>query len=546
MSSAAAPAPDAVRLEVFRHLFAALAEEMGAALRRASFSPNIKERRDYSCALFSPRAAAVALGDHMPVHLGAMPMSVEAALSELGALRPGDVACLNDPFEGGTHLPDITLMAAVHAPDGTLLGYVASRAHHSDVGGSTPGSMPLAREIYEEGVRIPPVRLYVEGRRNEDLWRLLLANVRTPTERAGDLDAQMAALNAGASRLREIALRRGTPETLAAMDALVEYADRMVEAGLALIPEGRYGARDAIEDDGFGSGPLPIVAELHVAGRTLTIDFGGTSPQVPGGVNAVAAITSSATRYVVRCVVEALLGERLPAGGGSMSSVRLELPEGSLVNARPPAAVAAGNVETSQRITDVLMSAFAVALPDLMPALSQGTMNNTTVGGLDPRSGEPFAYYETVGGGMGAGPGREGLSGVHVHMSNSLNTPVEALEHAYPFRVTRYAIRRGSGGRGLYAGGDGLRRDLMLLTDARVALLCERRTVGPAGARGGEAGAPGENVLIRGGIEERLPGKATFSVASGDVISIRSPGGGGWGFPGGRSEPRAGTSRRRK
>jgi N-methylhydantoinase B len=546
MSSAAAPAPDAVRLEVFRHLFAALAEEMGAALRRASFSPNIKERRDYSCALFSPRAAAVALGDHMPVHLGAMPMSVEAALSELGALRPGDVACLNDPFEGGTHLPDITLTAAVHAPDGTLLGYVASRAHHSDVGGSTPGSMPLAREIYEEGVRIPPVRLYVEGRRNEDLWRLLLANVRTPTERAGDLDAQMAALNAGASRLREIALRRGTPQTLAAMDALVEYADRMVEAGLALIPEGRYGARDAIEDDGFGSGPLPIVAELHVAGRTLTIDFGGTSPQVPGGVNAVAAITSSATRYVVRCVVEALLGEPLPAGGGSMSSVRLELPEGSLVNARPPAAVAAGNVETSQRITDVLMSAFAVALPDLMPALSQGTMNNTTVGGLDPRSGEPFAYYETVGGGMGAGPGRAGLSGVHVHMSNSLNTPVEALEHAYPFRVTRYAIRRGSGGRGLYAGGDGLRRDLMLLTDARVALLCERRTVGPAGARGGEAGAPGENVLIRGGIEERLPGKATFSVASGDVISIRSPGGGGWGFPGGRSEPRAGTSRRRK
>jgi N-methylhydantoinase B len=546
MSSAAAPAPDAVRLEVFRHLFAALAEEMGAALRRASFSPNIKERRDYSCALFSPRVAAVALGDHMPVHLGAMPMSVEAALSELGALRPGDVACLNDPFEGGTHLPDITLTAAVHAPDGTLLGYVASRAHHSDVGGSTPGSMPLAREIYEEGVRIPPVRLYVEGRRNEDLWRLLLANVRTPTERAGDLDAQMAALNAGASRLREIALRRGTPQTLAAMDALVEYADRMVEAGLALIPEGRYGARDAIEDDGFGSGPLPIVAELHVAGRTLTIDFGGTSPQVPGGVNAVAAITSSATRYVVRCVVEALLGEPLPAGGGSMSSVRLELPEGSLVNARPPAAVAAGNVETSQRITDVLMSAFAVALPDLMPALSQGTMNNTTVGGLDPRSGEPFAYYETVGGGMGAGPGRAGLSGVHVHMSNSLNTPVEALEHAYPFRVTRYAIRRGSGGRGLYAGGDGLRRDLMLLTDARVALLCERRTVGPAGARGGEAGAPGENVLIRGGIEERLPGKATFSVASGDVISIRSPGGGGWGVPGGRSEPKAGISRRRK
>ena len=538
-TAAAGPpaAPDAVRLEVFRHLFTAVAEEMGAALRRASFSPNIKERRDYSCALFSPGAAAVALGDHMPVHLGAMPMSVEAALSELGALAPGDVACLNDPFRGGTHLPDITLVAAVHAPDGALLGHVASRAHHSDVGGSTPGSMPLAREIYEEGIRIPPVRLYAEGERNEDLWRFLLANVRTPNERAGDLDAQIAALNTGAARLREIALKRGVPETLAAMDGLIAYADRLVEAGLARIPDGRYGARDVIEDDGFGSGPVPIVAELHVTGSTLAIDFGGTSPQVPGGVNAVAAITSSATRYVVRCVVEALLGESLPAGGGSMSAVRLDLPEGSLVNARPPASVAAGNVETSQRITDVLMRAFGVALPDLMPALSQGTMNNTTIGGVDPRSGEPFAYYETVGGGMGAGPEGPGLSGVHVHMSNSLNTPVEALEHAYPFRVTRYAIRRNSGGRGLHAGGDGLQRDVMLLTDARVALLCERRTIGPAGARGGEDGAPGQNVLVRGGIEEALPGKTTFTVAPGDLISIRSPGGGGWGAPAG-TEPR--------
>lgn len=532
----AARAPDAVRLEVFRHLFTALAEEMGAALRRASFSPNIKERRDYSCALFSPEGASVALGDHMPVHLGAMPMSVGAALAELGTLRPGDVACLNDPFRGGTHLPDITLISSVHAPDdGTLLGYVASRAHHSDVGGSTPGSMPLAREIYEEGVRIPPVRLYARGTRNEDLWRLVLANVRTPAERAGDLDAQLAALNTGSARLIEIARRRGVTETLAAMDGLVAYADRLVEAGIERIPDGTYRGSDVIEDDGFGSGPVPIVAELRVAGSTLVIDFHGTSPQVPGGVNAVAAITSSATRYVVRCVVEALLGEPLPAGGGSMSAVRLELPEGSLVNARPPASVAAGNVETSQRVTDVLMRALGQALPDLVPALSQGTMNNTTIGGVDPRTGEPFAYYETVGGGMGAGPGREGLSGVHVHMSNSLNTPVEALEHAYPFRVTRYAIRRGTGGAGLHRGGDGLRRDIMLLTEARVALLCERRTVGPSGARGGEDGAPGENVLVRAGVEERLPGKATFGVAAGDVISIRSPGGGGWGKVPGRS-----------
>ena len=529
---------DPVTLEVFRHLFTALAEEMGASLRRASYSPNIKERRDYSCALFAPDGTAVALGDHMPVHLGAMPMSVEAALAELGTLEEGDVALLNDPFRGGTHLPDITAVAAVREPGtGRLLGYVASRAHHSDVGGSTPGSMPLAREIYEEGLRIPPVRLFRGGERVDDVWRLLLANVRTPEERAGDLDAQVAALHTGRTRLVEMARRRGADIVLASMEALVAYADRLVAAGLARVPDGRWEGEDALEDDGFGSGPIPIRAALLVEGDRLTVDFEGTSPQVPGGVNAVAAITSSATRYVVRCVVEALLGEPLPAGGGSMRGVTLRLPEGSVVNARPPASVAAGNVETSQRITDVLLRAFGAALPGRMPALSQGTMNNTTVGGIDPRTGRGFAYYETVGGGMGAGPEGPGLSGVHVHMSNSLNTPIEALEHAYPFRITRYDIRRGSGGDGFHRGGDGLRRDLMLLGDARVTLLCERRERGPSGAEGGADGAPGENVLVRGGVEERLPGKVTFHARAGDVVSVRSPGGGGWGEPGAGSEP---------
>jgi N-methylhydantoinase B len=498
--------PDAVTLEIFRHLFTALAEEMGAALKRASFSPNIKERRDYSCALFAPDRSAVSLGDHMPVHLGAMPMSVEAALAELGALRAGDVVCLNDPFRGGTHLPDITLLSGVYADDGRTLGYVASRAHHSDVGGMSPGSMPLANEIFQEGLRIPPVLLYEGGERNEDLWKLMLANVRTPVERAGDLDAQLAALHTGSTRLKEIAHRRGVDATLSAMTALVAYADRLVGAGL-------------------------IRATLTVEGDRLVIDFTGTSPQVRGGINAVAAITSSACRYVVRCVVEALLGEPLPAGGGSMSAVELILPPGSLVNAQLPASVAAGNVETSQRITDVLIRAFGEALPDVMPALSQGTMNNHTVGGTDPRTGKAFAYYETVGGGMGAGPGGPGLSGVHVHMSNSLNTPVEALEHAYPFRITRYGIRRGSGGAGRHRGGDGLRRDLEILTSAQVALLCERRSKGPSGFRGGQDGAPGENVLVRGGVEEHLPAKATFTVDEGDVVSLRSPGGGGWGTP---------------
>jgi N-methylhydantoinase B len=523
--------PTPVELEVFRHLFTAIAEEMGAALKRAAYSPNIKERRDYSCAVFDPAGTAIAVGDHMPVHLGAMPMSVAAALADLGPLEPGDVACSNDPFRGGTHIPDVTLLAAVHTDRRELLGYVACRAHHSDMGGSTPGSMPLAREVYEEGLRIPPVRLYRAGTRNEELWRVLLANVRTPHERSGDLEAQLAALRTGRTRLLEIATRRGIEPTLAAMEALIAYADRLVEAGLGKIPDGLYAAEDFLEDDGFGSGPIPIRAEIAVSGSTLGIDFSGTSPQVPGGVNAVAAITSSAARYVVRCIVEALIGEPLPAGGGSMSALKLVLPEASVVNASAPAAVAAGNVETSQRITDVLLAAFAQPLPDVVPALSQGTMNNTTIGGRDPRTGSVFAYYETVGGGMGAGPDGDGLSGVHVHMSNSLNTPIEALEHGYPLRVTRYEIRRGTGGEGRFRGGDGLRRDLIALGPARVTLLTERRQRGPRGARGGRDGAPGENALLRGGVEERLPSKATFSIEAGDVVSVRTPGGGGWGSP---------------
>ena len=533
--------PDAVTLEIFRQLFAALTEEMGAALRRSSFSPNIKERRDYSCALFTPDGVAVALGDHMPVHLGAMPMSVEAALAELGTLDEGDIACLNDPFRGGTHLPDITLIAPVYSgPDGVLLGYVASRAHHSDVGGMTPGSMPLAREIYQEGLRIPPVRLFVRGKRRRGLWDTILANVRTPVERAGDLQAQIAALYTGQVRLLDLVERRGSGAVLGAMYELVAYADRLLLTGIRRMPAGRFEAEDFMDDDGFGHGPVPIRVALEVSRDRLVIDFAGTSPQTEGGINAVAAITSSAVRYVVRCVVEGLLGEALPAGGGSMTCVEQRLPPGSLVNARLPASVAAGNVEASQRITDTLLRAFGEALPDLVPALSQGTMNNTTMGGIDLH-GESFAYYETVGGGMGAGPGRPGLSGVHCHMSNSLNTPVEALEHAYPFRVTRYSLRHGSGGRGRYPGGDGLRRDIMMLVDGGSTLLCERRTRGPAGARGGEDGAPGVNTLVSGGKERILPGKASFEVQAGDIISIQSPGGGGWGSRGDAADRSAGA-----
>lgn len=519
---------DAVRLEVFRHLFTALAEEMGAALRGAAFSPNIKERRDYSCAIFDAAARVVAMGDHMPVHLGALPLSVESA-AKLGQFRPGDVIALNDPFCGGTHLPDITLVRPVFDDGGGLIGYLAVRAHHADVGGIAPGSMPLAREIYQEGLRIPPVRLVQAGRRNDDLWRMLLANVRTPEERAGDLAAQIGCLEIGERRLKDMMARRGGAEVLAAMDGVVAYGERLVRAGIALVPDGRYFAADAIEDDGFGNGPLPICVEITVNAESLAIDFAGSAPQTAGGVNAVTAITISCVRYVVRCIVEALLGQSLPAGGGAMLCVTTRLPERSIVNAAPPASVAAGNVETSQRIADVLFAAFAQALPQLIPAQSQGTMNNITIGGSDPRSGKPFAYYETVGGGMGAAADADGISGSHVHMSNSLNTPVEAIEHAIPVRIRHYALRRGSGGHGRHRGGDGIRRDIELLVDADVSLLTERRAGGPRGSCGGSDGAPGENVHIIAGEERPLPAKATFRARAGEIISIRTPGGGGYG-----------------
>jgi N-methylhydantoinase B len=523
------PTVDPVRLEVYRHLFTALAAEMGAALRRSAYSPNIKERRDYSCALFDASGRVVAMGDHMPVHLGAMPMSVAAALEAMGELKRGDVVALNDPFAGGTHLPDITLVSAAYAGGDSPLGHLATRAHHADVGGMAGGSMPLAREIYQEGLRIPPVLLVSSGRRNEDVWRIIRANVRTPDERDGDLSAQLAALTTGERRLRELVERRGRAEVEAAMNALLEYADRLVRQGLARIPNGVFLAEDALDDDGFGSSPLPIRVRIEIHDSEVVVDFTGTAPQTEGGVNAVGAITTSAVRYAFRCVLESILHQALPAGGGEMGAIRLVLPDRSLVSASAPASVAAGNVETSQRITDVVFSALAQALPDRIPAQSQGTMNNVTAAGIDPRTGEPFAYYETMAGGMGASPAGPGLSGVHVHMSNSLNTPIEALEHAYPLRVHRYALRRGSGGQGRFCGGDGVRRDIELLADADVSLLSERRRRGPAGLAGGESGAPGENVLLSGGVERALPAKATFRVRAGDILSIRSPGGGGWG-----------------
>lgn len=522
--------PNPIRLEVFKHLFASVAEEMGVVLRRTSYSPNIKERRDFSCALFDAAGQMIAQAAHIPVHLGAMPLSVQAAIAAFD-FAPGDVAILNDPYRGGTHLPDITLVTPIFLspsffPSLSLspFAFAASRAHHADVGGMSPGSMPIARELIQEGIIIPPLKLVEAGRINQGLLDLLLANVRTPEERLGDLQAQLAANAKGSQRLGELVARYGAAEAQLYMQALVDYAERMTRRLLAGLPDGVYRFRDWVDDDGVDPQPAEIRVAIAIDGDEATVDFSGTSPQRRGSVNAVYAITLSATLYAFRC----LLGDDVPTNSGCLRPIRVIAPEGTLVNARPPAPVAGGNVETSQRITDVLLGALAQAAPERVPAASQGTMNNLTIGGWDPARGQPFTYYETIAGGMGARPGKDGADAIHTHMTNTLNTPVEALEYAYPLRVQCYAIRRGSGGAGWWRGGDGVRRDIELLADAQVTILSERRVFAPYGLAGGEPGQPGRNVLIRDGNEETLPGKITLAAQAGDVISIQTPGGGGW------------------
>ena len=537
---------DPIELEIFKNIYHSVAEEMGAALRRTAFSPNIKERRDYSCAIFDAGGEVIAMGDHMPVHLGSMPMSVHAAIESL-SLGPGDVAMLNDPFRGGTHLPDITLVAPVYIRHAALTAenrprkpavrpdfYVASRAHHADVGGTYPGSMGLCREIYQEGLRIPPVRIMRAGKMERDVLALLLNNVRTPREREGDLGAQIAACHIGAERLREVCDRYGLEQTRSASRALLDYSERMMRAFLAHVPKGTYRADDFLDSDGISDRPVKIAVAVKVheergrvvRGHMVTVDFTGSDSQVEGSINAVEAITYSACFYVFRC----LLAEDVPATAGLMRPIRVIAPSGTVVNARPPAAVAGGNVETSQRIVDVLLRALALALPEQIPAAASGTMNNLTIGGIDPRTGEPFAYYETIAGGMGARPTKPGVSGVHTHMTNSLNTPAEALEYAYPLRVRQYSLRPGSGGEGKHRGGDGIVREIEVLTEAEVTLLADRRLRGPWGLSGGADGLPGNARVIRqDGSVENLPGKFNVRLAKGARIRIETPGGGGWG-----------------
>lgn len=526
MSDAKRAVSDIVQLQVFRNLFSSIADEMGIALQRAAFSPNIKMRRDFSCAVFDRGGQLLAQAAHIPVHLGAMPMAMSSVLDTFD-LGEGDVAILNDPYRGGTHLPDISMVSSAYA-QGELIGYLMTRAHHADVGGITPASMPLSTEIYQEGVIIPPLKLVCAGQVNQALFDLILRNVRTPDERRGDFRAQLAAHDTGAIRFMEVAERYGVATVTSQSAALMDYSERMTRAMIMGLPGGRFEFEDYLDDDGNTPGRVRLHVTIRREGESnLVVDLSGCADQRAGPINAVRAVTHSALLYVVRT----LLDEDVPVNAGMLRPLQLITRPGSVVDAVAPAAVSAGNVETSQRITDVLYGAFAQALPERVPAASQGTMNNLALGGHNPRLNGPFAYYETMGGGMGARPAQPGMAGVHDHMSNTLNTPIEALEIDYPLRVLRYELRRGSRGRGRHDGGDGLRRDLEFLERADATLITERRTTRPYGLHGGSEGRPGENVLIRRGRARRLPGKAKVSLEPGDVLSIRTPGGGGYGPP---------------
>lgn len=516
---------DSLSLGIFANLFSSIAEEMGVTLLRAAFSPNIKTRRDFSCAVFDAQGCLLAQAAHIPVHLGAMPLAMRAVLDRR-ALQVGDVVILNDPYAGGTHLPDISLVSAAFSPEDELLGYVMSRAHHADVGGMSPGSMPLSTEIYQEGMIVPPLLLVEGGQLNTPLLDLILRNVRTPDERRGDLRAQLAAQRAGEERLRYLASVYGAGALTEHGEALQRYAETMMRRLVESIPPGEYTFTDRLDGDGQGAEDIPIVVSVRRAvGRSeLEIDFTGSAPQCRGSVNAVEAVTLAATLYVMRC----LEAEEVPVNEGSAAPLHITVPRGSVVAAEPPAAVAGGNVETSQRIVDVLFGALSQALPQVVPAASQGTMNNLAIGSGPGRT-DPFAYYETMGGGMGARPQADGMSGVHDHMSNTLNTPVEVLESVWPMRVIRYGLRPGSGGSGLRRGGDGLRRDILFLEPAEVTILSERRMYAPYGLEGGAPGMRGENTLVRDDEPMSLAPKAHVSVRPGDVLSVESPGGGGWG-----------------
>ena len=508
---------DAIQLSVFASRISAVCDEMGAMLRRAALSPNIKDRLDFSCAVFDARGELCAQAAHIPVHLGSMAYAMAGIIGQL-EWRHGDMVIVNDPFLGGTHLPDVTLIAPVFSKD-KLVGFVANRAHHADIGASTPGSMPISHRLDEEGVIIPPSYLIRGGAPDEAFLDSIVSATGNAAQSRGDFAAQISANRTGVARLAQLVDGMGAEQFEASLGLLNDYAERLATTALCEIPDGEYRFEDVMDDDGMGNRDIPIRAKLCVQQGQIDVDFAGTAEQVAGNINCPLSVAAAAVYYVFRCLMPA----RTPACAGSFRRIRLQAPQGSLVNARRPAAVAAGNVETSTRIVDVIMGALAQAIPGRIPAASHGSMNNVAMGS---REGQGWDYYETLGGGMGAGPHGGGLSALQTHMTNTLNTPVESLEMHYPLRIRRYQVRLGSGGAGRTRGGDGLIREFEFLQPATVTLLTERRNHPPWGLDGGAAGSPGVN--RRDG--ETLPAKIRFNAVPGQRLVIETPGGGGCGL----------------
>ncbi|MCI0455145.1 MAG: hydantoinase B/oxoprolinase family protein [Candidatus Dadabacteria bacterium] len=510
-------------LEIFQNILSSIAEEMGMVLVRAGFSPNIKERRDLSCAIFQANGEMIAQAAHIPVHLGSMSFAVRAVLEEF-ELNEGDVLILNDPFKGGTHLPDITCISPVFL-DHKLEFFVASRAHHADVGGITPGSMPLSTSIHEEGIIISPTKLYAKGKLNKPLFQNILSYTRDPEEREGDFRAQIGALKLGEKRLKAVVQKYSIEKVKEAGRELLNYSERIMRKVIREIPEGVYRFEDFLDDDGAGTEGIPIKVSITISGGEARVDFDGSSPKLKGCLNTPLSVTTAAVLYSFQC----LAPSEMPLNSGPLRAIDIHAQKGSILNANYPSAVAGGNVETSQRIVDVVFGALSRAMPTKIQAGSSGSMSNVTFGGVNPRTGKGFAYYETIAGGMGGRFGKNGVSGVHTHMTNTLNTPIEAIERELPIMVDTYTLRKGSGADGKYKGGDGIVRSYKFLTKAIISLITERRRYAPYGILGGKPGKKGKNILIRNKKSREIPPKATFEVKKGDVLRIETPGGGGWG-----------------
>jgi N-methylhydantoinase B len=513
-----------IMLEIFKNSFISIAEEMGTTLNRTAFSPNIKERRDFSCALFDERGNMISQAAHIPVHLGSMPLSVKSAIENL-SFNKGDMVMLNDPFKGGTHIPDVTIIAPVFVDNKDKPQFfVANRAHHADMGGMTSGSMPLSTTIFQEGLIIPPLKIIENGEIDEKIMNLILNNVRTKKEREGDFAAQFMANNVGTKRICELINKYNLSVVKEYASYLMDYSEKILRNFIGELKKGTFHFVDYLDDDGKGNENIKIAVKIAIEKNDIIVDFRESNSQVQGNVNAVYAITLSSVLYVFR----ALIDVDMPTNAGCFRPIRVLTKKGTLLDALFPSAVAAGNVETSQRIVDVVLGALSTVLPHKVPAASQGTMNNITIGGINEKTMEPFTYYETIGGGMGAADSYNGASAVHSHMTNTLNTPIEALEFAYPLEVVEYSIRKNTGGKGQYIGGDGILRDIRLLNDAEVTVLSERRRLSPYGIFGGFPGASGENSIIAGSTKKKMPSKFSLNMQKGDRVVIETPGGGGY------------------